>query len=260
MFQPRTVAVLVVFVVSAAIAVPRPAAAQRKFPPDSFTNLKVLPKNIDQRTLISTMRGFALSLGVRCSYCHVSPREDAPLDSIDFAKDDKRTKRVARVMLDMVHHINDEHLADVPERPTPKVEVRCMTCHRGLARPRLLDDELTLTLADSGLEATIRRYRDLRQRYYGSGSYDFREIVLTDVARSEARAGHVDNAVAVLNLNGEFYPTSAQIPGALGDVLLQKGDTAGAIAQYRTALSRDSTFGPARFRLRQLTGGGGRRP
>ena len=163
-------------------------------------------------------------------------------------------------MLDMVHHINDEHLADVPERPTPKVEVRCVTCHRGVARPRLLDDELALTLADSGLEAVARRYRDLRQRYYGSGSYDFREIVLTEVARGEARAGRAANAIGLLSLNAEFNPTSAQIPAALGDVLLQKGDTAGAIAQYRTAVGRDSTFGPARARLRQLTGGGGRRP
>jgi len=230
---------------AAALVLSRSAVAQRRFPPDSFTNLKVLPKNIDQRTLLATMRGFAMALGVRCAYCHVAPREDAPLDSIDFAKDDKRTKRAARVMLDMVH---------------PKVEVRCVTCHRGVARPRLLDDELALTLADSGLEAVARRYRDLRQRYYGSGSYDFREIVLTEVARSEARAGRLDNAIGLLNLNAEFNPTSAQIPAALGDVMLQKGDTAAAIAQYRTAVGRDSTFGLARMRLRQLTGGPGRRP
>src|SRR5437879_11861798 len=90
-----------------------PLAAQRRFPPDSFTNLKVLPKNIDQRTLITTMRGFAQGLGVRCTYCHVGPHEDAPLDSVAFAKDDKRTKRVARVMMHMVMHINGEHLTDV---------------------------------------------------------------------------------------------------------------------------------------------------
>jgi len=35
-----------------------------RFPPDSFTNLKVLPKNIDQRALLATMRGFAMALGV----------------------------------------------------------------------------------------------------------------------------------------------------------------------------------------------------
>jgi predicted negative regulator of RcsB-dependent stress response len=101
----------------------------------------------------------------------------------------------------------------------------------------------------------VRRYRELRQRYYGSGSYDFREGVLTDVARGEARAGRTDNAIGLLNLNGEFNPQSAAIPAALGDTYLVKGDTADAIASYKTALSRDSTFGPARFRLRQLSAG-----
>ena len=245
----------VLVVLAAMVLPPARAQAQGKFPPDSFTNLKVLPKNIDQRTLINTMRGFAQGLGVRCTYCHVAPREDAPLDSIAFAKDDKRTKRVARVMMHMVMHINEEHLHDVPDRPTPLLEVRCATCHRGVARPRLLDDEMTLLLADSGLNAAVRRYRDLRQRYYGSGSYDFREGVLTEVARNEARAGRPDNAIGLLNLNAEFNPQSAAIPAALGDAYLAKNDTTNAIANYRTALSRDSTFGPARFRLRQLTGG-----
>src|SRR6201993_3211481 len=118
------------------IALASTLRAQGKFPPDSFTNLKVLPKTIGKQELIATMRGFALGLGVRCTYCHVG-REGAPLDSLKFASDDKRTKRVARVMIDMVKHINGEHLADVPERPEPHVMVKCETCHRGVARPRL---------------------------------------------------------------------------------------------------------------------------
>jgi predicted negative regulator of RcsB-dependent stress response len=79
--------------------------------------------------------------------------------------------------------------------------------------------------------------------------------VLIAVARGEARAGRPDNAIGLLNLNAEFNPQSAATPAALGDTYLAKGDTANAIANYRIALSRDSTFGPARFRLRQLTGG-----
>ena len=43
------------------------ARAQGRFPPDSFTNLKVLPKHIEPRTLLGTMRGFAIGLGVRCT-------------------------------------------------------------------------------------------------------------------------------------------------------------------------------------------------
>lgn len=233
--------------------------AQGKFPPDSFTNLKVLPKTIGKQELLATMRSFALGLGVRCTYCHVG-REGAPLDSLKFASDDKRAKRVARVMMDMVKHINEEHLADVPERPEPHVMVKCETCHRGVARPRLLGDEIALYLADSGLTAAARRYRDLRSRYYGSSAYDFRELPLVDLARSEARAGRTENAVGLLQLSAEFFPSSGVTPAARGDVYLEKGDTTQALASYREALAKDSTMGPARMRIRQLTGEGSKRP
>ena len=230
------------------------AAAQGKFPPDSFKNLKVLPKTIGQRALLDTMRGFALALGVRCVYCHVG-KEGQPLDSVNFRSDDKRTKRAARVMMHMVMHINEEHLADVPDRPTPHVVVKCETCHRGVARPRPLDDDLALMLADSGLDATVRRYRALRDRYYGSGSYDFSELTLNLLAGSEARAGRPGNAIGLLQLNAEFNPNSKQIPFMLGESYLQKGDTATALTDYKEALARDSTNGAARRRLQSLGGG-----
>ncbi len=239
------------FATAATVGSAPTTSAQGRFPPDSFKNLKVLPKTISQRALIDTMRGFALALGVRCVYCHVG-KEGQPLDSVNFASDDKRPKKVARVMMHMVMHINEEHLADVPDRPKPVVVVRCATCHRGVTRPRLLDDELALTLADSGLDATVRRYRALRERYYGSGSYDFGELVVNQLARAEAQAGRFDNALGLLKLNAEFYPTSTQIPFLEAEVSLQRGDTTAAIAGYRDALARDSTNIGARRRLAAL--------
>jgi hypothetical protein len=253
----RRFGLMVVFVISA-LGVPGGRAdAQGKFPPDSFKNLKVLPKNIAQRALIDTMRGFAIALGVRCVYCHVG-KEGQPLDSVNFRSDDKRTKRAARAMMHMVMHINEEHLADVPDRPMPHVVVKCETCHRGVARPRPLDDDLALMLADSGLDATVRRYRALRDQYYGSGSYDFRELTLNLLAGSEARAGRPDNALGLLKLNAEFNPNSGQIPFQLGEIHLQKGDTATALADYKAALAKDSTIVPARRRIQAL--GGAQRP
>lgn len=231
-----------------------PAFGQGKFPPDSFTNLKVLPKDISKPALIGMMRGFTGALGVRCQYCHVG-REGMPLDSFNFTSDDKRTKRVARVMIDMLNHINEEHLADVPERPEPHVVVRCETCHRGVTRPRLLDDEMQVYLADSGLAAAVRHYRELRTKYYGGEAYDFREPPLIGVAVNEARANRFDNAIGLLQLSAEFYPTSGQTPMTLGNVLLFKGDTAKAIAAFKDALAKDSTLGQARMQLQRLTGG-----
>jgi Photosynthetic reaction centre cytochrome C subunit len=185
-------------------------------------------------------------------------KEGQPLDSVNFRSDDKRTKRAARVMMHMVMHINEEHLADVPDRPMPHVVVKCETCHRGVARPRPLDDDLALMLADSGLDATVRRYRALRDQYYGSGSYDFREITLNLLAGSEARAGRADNAIALLKLNAEFNANSTQIPFQLGDIFLQRGDTAAALAEFKESLAKDSTNGAARRRLQAL--GGAQRP
>ena len=42
-----------------------PGAAQI---PDEFTNLKLLPKDIEKRQLIGTMRDWAGGLGVRCNH------------------------------------------------------------------------------------------------------------------------------------------------------------------------------------------------
>lgn len=240
------------FATAAALSLSPPAFAQGRFPPDSFKNLKVLSKSISQRALLDTMRGFAMALGVRCVYCHVG-KEGQPLDSVNFASDDKRPKKVARVMMHMVMHINEEHLADVPDRPKPVVVVRCATCHRGIARPRLLDDDLALMLADSGLDATVARYRALRERYYGRGSYDFGEMVLNQLARGEQVAGRLDNAMGLLRLNAEFNPTSSQIPFLEAEVSLARGDTAAAVAGYRDALAKDSTNVAARRRLAALT-------
>ena len=227
--------------------------AQGKFPPDSFTNLKVLPKTISRQELLSTMRGFALGLGVRCTYCHVG-EEGQPLSTYKFASDDKRTKRVARVMIDMVNHINEEHLADVPDRPEPHIVVRCETCHRGVPRPRLLTDDMELYLADSGLAAAVAHYRDLRSKYYGGEAYDFRELPLIALAEGQARAGKFDDALGLLSLSAEYFPASGNTPLALGNVLLFKGDTAQAIAAFRDAVAKDSTLRPARLELQRLTG------
>ncbi len=91
-----------------------PCAAQAQFPPDSFTNLQVLPEDIGTRQLIGTMRSFALGLGVRCTFCHVG-EEGQPLATYDFAADDKPQKLKAREMVRMVRSINIDHLASLEE-------------------------------------------------------------------------------------------------------------------------------------------------
>ena len=100
--------------------------------PADFTNLQVLPEDTAQVALVSTMRNFAIGLGVRCEHCHVG--EGSDLSQFDFASDDKPTKAVARRMLQMTMAINGTHLEGVGE-PSETFKVTCFTCHRGELKP-----------------------------------------------------------------------------------------------------------------------------
>jgi tetratricopeptide (TPR) repeat protein len=238
-------------ILAMSLAIPASARAQGKFPPDSFVNLKVFPKNVDRERLLGAMRGFTAALGVRCPYCHVG-QEGMPLDSFNFSSDDKRTKRTARLMVQMVRRINDSTLAQIPERPSPTVEATCWTCHRGVARPQPLGDLLRVALDAGGLDSAVRAYRDLRRQYYGRSSYDFGEGTLNGLGIQLARDRHLTEALGMLDLNAEFFPGSASVPFSKGEAYLAAGDTASALTAYAQALAADSTFRPARERLRRL--------
>src|SRR5262245_47987825 len=84
--------------------------------PDKFTNLQVLPKDSSKLQLVTTMRGFASALGVRCTHCHSGGSPDT-LQGVDFASDAKWEKRTARTMLRMVNALESDYLAHLEPRP-----------------------------------------------------------------------------------------------------------------------------------------------
>ena len=123
------------FGVSVAVAqdLPPPSPAlQPAFAVPPFKNLKVFPKDIGRADLLSNMKFFSQSLGVRCSYCHVG-EEGKPLSTFDFASDAKEKKQTARKMLAMAHRINSQDF-DQAEDPG-RLKVTCYTCHRGSTKP-----------------------------------------------------------------------------------------------------------------------------
>ena len=94
-------------------------------------NLQVLPKDISNKDLIATMRGFTASLGVGCSFCHAqNPQTHRP----DFASDANPHKNVARTMIRMLNEINTKYLATA-DQDAPVKSASCGTCHRGNALP-----------------------------------------------------------------------------------------------------------------------------
>ena len=113
------------------VATAQTSAPQMTFANPPHKNLKVLPQDIPGPQLLSTMKFFSQSLGVRCQFCHVG-EEGKPLSTFDFASDAKREKQTARKMLAMVHRINQE---DFGVTDFSKVKVTCFTCHRGAEKP-----------------------------------------------------------------------------------------------------------------------------
>ncbi len=196
---------IMLFVLLPLFYAPKRACAQ--FPPDSFTNLKVLPRNINRDTLVALMAGFTRALGVRCTFCHVG-EESQPLASYDFAADDKLPKRKARIMLEMVGRINRTDLASLDERSNPPIRVQCFTCHRGIREPRPLQEVLTAAYQASGADSAVAAYTALRARYYGRAVYDFAEVALADLADVAAAAGRAGDAERFLELNIQHNPAS----------------------------------------------------
>jgi len=110
-----------------------PPQQKRRFQLPPPKNLKVLPKDISSEELIDTMKKFAGSLGVRCNFCHVG-EEGKPLNTYDFASDEKPEKQNARLMLEMVRQIDTSTLPKL--KMDDKAEpVTCYTCHRGKVQP-----------------------------------------------------------------------------------------------------------------------------
>lgn len=225
-----------------------------RWPPDSLVNTQVIPRNTPVVQVVGTMRNTTGALGVRCQFCHVG-EEGKPLETFDFATDQKRTKLVARQMMRMVQEIN-RRLDTIPQRSSPVVVVACATCHRGISRPTPLYTVIAEAAVTVNADSAIRAYRTLRERYYGRDSYDFSESSLNIAAFRVGRASKVDDALALLRLNEELFPNSSGMYVFRGNINLMRGDTITAAAAFREAIRRDSSNAEARGRLRDI----GQRP
>lgn len=225
-------------------------AAQAEIP-DTFTNLKIFPKDIGKRQLMGAMRDFSTSLGVRCTFCHVQ-KTPGDFDSVDWANDSLEHKEIARGMMTMVRNVNSELLPNATGKQGARV--KCITCHRGLEDPRTLETVLLDTVEKDGVDVGISRYRELRDEYFGSGSYDFSPPTLTSVAETLAQSrGDMDGAVKVLELAVEMSPEDMATHLMRSQVLIMHGDKEGALASAKEALRLDPDNNLAKKIIDQLS-------
>ena len=205
---------------------------------DDAKNLKVLAEDTSAAELRATMRGISMGTGNRCSACHVGEVE-ADLSTYDFSLDDKEKKAKARKMIKLVQEINASLARAFPDAAEPLVAVTCATCHRGQSKPEMIEDVLSATLHDEGLEQSIAKYRELRERYYGGYTFDFSERMLMRLAENFGASDDLDSAMGFVNLNLEYFPESSRTYVLRAQVLAELGDIEAARHDYETALEME---------------------
>jgi tetratricopeptide (TPR) repeat protein len=180
------------------------------------------------------MQVVAESLGVECEYCHAAGQ---------LTDGGRPRLQVAREMIDMMLDLNTRVQFVSGKSAADAVKVDCATCHRGVAVPKPLRDLMLEAAVRQGPDAASKLYRDLRAKYYGSQSYDFSEQTLISVAERLTQ-GRPDAAIALADLNIEFYPKSWRSYLAKGIAQSRRLDTTpDAVASFRKALEIDPDNG-----------------
>lgn len=111
--------------------VPTPDVPAEKF----YKNIQVF-QGLPSTELMPAMNFMANSLGVKCSYCHVT--NDTGRWPVE--RDDKAAKGKAREMIRMTREINKANFKG-------KLEVTCATCHHGSNDPASMPPLMTETAA-----------------------------------------------------------------------------------------------------------------
>jgi tetratricopeptide (TPR) repeat protein len=180
------------------------------------------------------MQVVAESLGVECEYCH-GARQTTLSGRLRLD--------VAREMIAMTADLNARVQLATGKAATEAVRVECATCHHGVPVPKPLRDLMLDAAVRQGPDAAAKLYRDLREKYFGSQSYDFSESSLLTVADRLAQS-RPDAAIALADLNIEFYPKSWRSYLAKGIAQSRRLDTTpDAVESFKRALEIDPENG-----------------
>ena len=236
---------LIVFAIpSLVLAQGAPAGGQP--PPPPLTNLKIYPKDIARPELITTMQGFVRQLGVQnqggCSYCHVGT---AP--QWDFASDGNPKKDIARRMILMSREITAK-LPEVTGKPAAQITaLRCASCHRGMAVPKVTEVALGDALAKGGAATAVQQYKDTRKQ-----ALDYNESALVAYATTLVNGDKADDALAVLQANAELSPNHAPTFAAMAQAYAKKNDKDNQIKMLEKAVQLDPNNQQLKRQLDQL--------
>jgi tetratricopeptide (TPR) repeat protein len=103
----------------------------------------------------------------------------------------------------------------------------------GAPKPSINEALMDLILSDS-IPAAIYKYHELKKN--NPNDYNFKESQLNGFGYQLLQVGKTDQAIAVLKLNVESYPESANVYDSIGEAYMIKGNKEEALMNYEKSL------------------------
>ena len=133
----------------------------------------------------------------------------------------------------------------------PKASLQDMLANaQALASRKSVADALLKTIQEQGVAAAIQQYRDLRSTQFAA--YDFRESELNRLGYRLIAMKRLTEAIEILKLNVEIFPTSSNAYDSLAEAYMDNGDKDMAIKNYKKSLEVDPTNANAVEKLKKL--------
>jgi len=118
-------------------------------------------------------------------------------------------------------------------------------------RSNKLTDVIAQTIRTQGVDAAVAQYRSLREQGF-PGLYE-KESQTNSLGYQFLHGGQPDVAVAVLQMNVDAHPNSANAYDSLGEAYAGAGNKALAVENYRKALTLDPKMNSSINALKKLT-------
>jgi CubicO group peptidase (beta-lactamase class C family) len=102
---------------------------------------------------------------------------------------------------------------------------------------RPIGETIAATAVESGAEAAIKQYRDLKASK--PNEYDFNEGELNAVGYQLLRSGKTKDAIEIFKLNVEMFPAASNPYDSLGEAYVAGGEKELALKNYRRSVELD---------------------
>jgi tetratricopeptide (TPR) repeat protein len=101
--------------------------------------------------------------------------------------------------------------------------------------PRIsIAQTLSDTIRSSGVDQAVTQYHNLKSTR--AAAYNFEEVELNNLGYQLIKAGQLQQAIRIFQLNVEAYPNSANAYDSLGEAYMDAGEKPLAIANYQKSL------------------------